>query len=212
MDIGPLSVVTALLAVGTGRLARLVARRRNPLLTGTLVAVVVATGLAATVEWRHQWVQAEATRVVRALSADPSSRATCQRFSGDLTDISQHAGFVSWDDAGTARLRRAVCRDLGDWILSGSGEPTEAQLVAVHVLTHEAMHVAGDRIESSTECSAVQHDARAAELLGASPQVAAAMARQYYLTVYPRMPDEYRSGSCVEDGALDLTPRDGSFP
>jgi hypothetical protein len=56
------------------------------------------------------------------------------------------------------------------------------------VLAHEAMHMAGLMREDTAECAAVQRDARAARLLGASPADARALALAYWRTVYPAMP------------------------
>jgi hypothetical protein len=75
--------------------------------------------------------------------------------------------------------------------------------VAVHVLTHEAMHLAGLVGEAAAECAAVQRDAHTARLLGAAPADAAALAAAYWHGVYPQMPDSYRSGDCRPGGAMD---------
>jgi hypothetical protein len=57
--------------------------------------------------------------------------------------------------------------------------------------------------KSDAECAAVQRDARAARLLGASPDDARALAVAYWRTVYPAMPDGYRSTACRPGGTLD---------
>jgi electron transfer flavoprotein alpha subunit len=85
-------------------------------------------------------------------------------------------------------------------------------VVAVHVLTHEAMHVAGDRTEATTECRALQHDARTVVLLGGTTAQGRQLATRVATEVYPRMPDEYRTAECRPGGALDLTPDDASWP
>ena len=41
------------------------------------------------------------------------------------------------------------------------------------------------------------------ELLGASPADARALAVRYWRSVYPYMPDGYRSGECRAGGAMD---------
>jgi len=80
------------------------------------------------------------------------------------------------------------------------------------VLTHEAMHVAGDRNEASTECRALQHDARTVVLLGGTAEQGSALAQRIATEVYPRMSDEYRSPECRPGGTLDLTPGDATWP
>jgi hypothetical protein len=73
----------------------------------------------------------------------------------------------------------------------------------VHVLTHEAMHMRGITDEAQTECAALQRDHQTAVLLGANADEARVLARRYLLTIYPQMPDAYRSGECRPGGAMD---------
>ncbi len=214
-DVGPLTVVCVLMSIWTARTAWRF--RRHPpgerLFPAVgLTVLVVLTAAALGFETRHQWVQAEAARVVSVVSGNPNGTARCQRFSGDLLDLSSHQGFVSHDHGDVAQLRRDVCNDLAGWLLTGSGAPTSAQAIAMHVVVHEAMHVAGDFDEASAECHAMQHDAQAAVLFGASPANASRLVTLYATATYPHMPDEYRSGGCVAGGALDLSPGDGVFP
>jgi hypothetical protein len=75
--------------------------------------------------------------------------------------------------------------------------------MAVHVLTHEAIHMSGVADEAVTECLAMQHDARAARLLGAPAEYARRLSRRYWTSIYPRMPAEYRSQECGPNGRLD---------
>ena len=67
-------------------------------------------------------------------------------------------------------------------------------MIAVHVLTHESMHMAGLTAEAEAECAAVQRDAQTARLLGANAQQAEFLSRAYWHGVYPDMPDDYRTG------------------
>jgi hypothetical protein len=93
-------------------------------------------------------------------------------------------------------IKRDQCRDLSGYMSSDKRSPTQEQIVAVHVLTHESMHMGGVAAEAEAECLAVGSDARMAELLGAPPDAARALALSYWTNVYPRMPDQYRSTEC----------------
>jgi hypothetical protein len=73
------------------------------------------------------------------------------------------------------RRLAAVASALAAYVRSGGRRPSRAQVVAVHVPAHEAMHMAGLVQEHAAECAAVQRDARAARLLGASPDDARAL-------------------------------------
>lgn len=107
-----------------------------------------------------------------------------------------------------AVLQHEVCTDLRHWLGSlgdrtPDARPDVAGAVAVHVLTHEAMHLRGLLDETAAECAAVQRDAAAARLLGAPDAQARRAARTYWLVVYPTMPEPYRTGACVPGSALD---------
>lgn len=214
IDIGVLTVTVALLVVLVARRVLVLARsddlsRRSALVTlGLAVALLAA---AAVPEARHHWVQARASTVVVQVSGVPGASARCQRFSADLFDVSAQSGFVSYG-GDVAQLRRTVCNDLAAWLLSDKDSPTGGQVRALHIVVHEAMHVAGEFDESKAECLAMQRDAAAAELLGASPEQARALALAYYTDVYPWLRDGYTSPSCAPDGADDLSPGDGQFP
>ena len=121
-------------------------------------------------------------------------------------------GRVEWDEPHRAWLTLETCQHLGSWYRSDRADPTLDEAIAVHVLTHEAMHVDGARDEATTECRALQRDERTVVLLGGSPQEGAALAERIATEVYPRMPEEYRSSECRPGGALDRTPDDGTWP
>jgi len=115
----------------------------------------------------------------------------CQAFGEAFVDAGQELGYVRFSPTGVAKrttlIKREQCRDLRDYL----GDPADishANVVAVHTLTHEAIHMRGVRSEAETECLAVQHDAEMAQLLGASPEHARALAAYYWENVYPRMP------------------------
>jgi hypothetical protein len=213
-DVGVLTVVTVLLGIWVVRRVVRVVRPRGTVgfAVGALVVASVSFLTALGVEVRHHVAQERATAVVRELTGNPSAHAACQRFTPDLLDLSNYAGSVRWESPHVALLRRATCNDLHSWLMSRKTQPTLDQVIALHVVVHEAVHVAGERSESVTECTALQYDARAAELLGATPEQAQALAVRYYEEAYPLMRPEYRSGDCVEDGPLDLSPGDGRFP
>jgi hypothetical protein len=124
----------------------------------------------------------------------------CQSFGAAFIDPSANLGHVAFDSSGRAEpqtlIKRDQCRDLSGYIASDKERPTHEQVVAVHVLTHESMHMAGTAAEWEAECMAVQNDSRMAELLGASPSAARALALYYWTNVYPNMPAEYRSTEC----------------
>jgi sirohydrochlorin ferrochelatase len=168
----------------------------------------------------RQWVSAEQafTRAARAV-APASDGVHCQRLGETFTYAGADLGHVRFDEAGDAEGAAVVsyetCQRLRAYWESSQAEkvnPPFEQVVAVHVLTHEAVHLTGVQSESLTECRALQRDTLVARALGASPEAARVLARRYAALAYPRMPSAYRSSDCREDGAWDETPGDGVWP
>ena len=144
---------------------------------------------------------------VASVIAGAHVKVVCQTLSGAFVDAGAEAGYVRWGPDGvpehTAHIKWEQCKELRRYLHSDKRHPSFAQLQAVHVLTHEAVHTSGEKVEAITECKAVQRDAQTARLLGAPDDGARALAWDYWKTVYPNMPDDYRDGACTPDGALD---------
>jgi hypothetical protein len=86
------------------------------------------------------------------------------------------------------------------------------KLLAVHVLGHESMHLAGVVGEAQADCLAAQLDAYVAADLGASMTFARSLAREYWRYYYPSQDARYRSADCRSGGALDLFPNRAGWP
>ena len=152
-------------------------------------------------------------RLERRLSAVASKitgadvKVDCQTFGQQLLDVGAEGGFVAFLPDGTpehkALIKRDFCRALSAYIRSDKSSPTSQQVQAVHILTHESIHMSGVTSESHTECLAVQRDAETARLLGASDEQARSLARDYWTSMYPRLWGEYRSEECRAGGRLD---------
>lgn len=132
----------------------------------------------------------------------------CQTLTGSALDMGRELGYVKWGPGGIPEhktlIKHQQCNDLHAYLDSSKQRPNAAQILAVHVLTHESMHMSGITSESIAECDAMQHDTTMAEDMGATPAAAHALAVTYWLTVYPDMPDGYTSGDCRPGGSLDL--------
>jgi hypothetical protein len=169
------------------------------------VALLVAMAVAAPGVLRtHQ-----ERRLGRAASELAGARVAvrCQSLGGAFVDGGPELGYVCWRADGHpepwALIKRDQCRDLEAYVRSGMHRPSRDQVLAVHVLTHEAMHLSGRLDEAVAECAAVQRDARTARLLGAADVDAAGLAVAYWHDLYPLMPDGYRSPDCRPGGDLD---------
>jgi len=94
----------------------------------------------------------------------------------------------------------------------GECDAWAAKLTAVHVLSHESMHLAGAVDEASAECLAMQLDAFVAIRLGADGLFARRMAHEYWTLYHPEQDRAYQSRECREGGALDLFPDRRGWP
>jgi hypothetical protein len=184
--------------------------RPLPKVTFSLLAIaVVVTGCVA---WRHGKLEDRLSHAASTLAGFPV-RVHCQDLAGEATDISGDLGTVQFSADGTPAhatlIRREQCSALSSYLAKHGAHPSSAQILAVHVLTHETMHMRGLRAESAAECAAVQRDAHMARLLGASPADAQSLAAAYWRQDYPQLSDEYRSQECQPSGALDEHLPDG---
>jgi hypothetical protein len=131
----------------------------------------------------------------------------CQTAGQAFIDVGAELGYVKWGPGGVPEhrtlIKRDQCGDLRAYLRSSKSHPSLDQVLAVHILTHESMHMSGITNESLAECAAVQRDVRMAELLGADPDEARMLARTYWIQVYPNLPDDYRTSDCRPGGRDD---------
>jgi hypothetical protein len=178
--------------------------RPFPVVSVVLLALL-AGGLLVPVV-RHHRLEQRLDAVASVLAGGPVV-VHCQSAGQELVDAGAELGYVPYGRDGVpgrvTLIKHAPCASLATYLRSDKHDPSAGQVLAVHVLSHEARHLAGITSESAAECEAMQRDARAAELLGADHADALRLAQAYWRDVYPRMPDTYRSGDCVPGGPLD---------
>jgi hypothetical protein len=205
-------IVLALLAGSLAASARHFTGHRHPILIPALLLPALFLGWQ---EWQFRQDEAQFSAVATQI-AERHVNIECQRFTGALVDATAEAGYVPFDADGnpvsTGRIERDTCNDLRDWLHSDMSNPPLKQVIAVHVLAHESLHLSGIRDEAETECAAMQRDDEVAESLGATADQARALATRYANEVYPHMPDDYRSNECVDGGTLDTAPDDTTWP
>lgn len=183
------------------------ARRRPAAFPAWSCMGLVVLALLCAIPGAQRRIQEHRLESVARRLVGHSVSVHCQSTAAALVDAGAELGYVPFDADGvplpTTVLKREPCRDLRAYVGSDKSAPTLQQVVAVHVLTHEAMHLRGQTSEATAECEAVQRDAVTAHMLGASLAQAAALAQAYWTEVYPRMPDDYRTGACTAGGPLD---------
>jgi hypothetical protein len=205
-----LAILLALAAVGLTvrwwlrRYDALGRPRRFPYISVTLLAAL-AIGAVIPTYLRHR----EEDRLTSVASSLVGARAVvhCQTFGAQFFDVGAELGYVRWGVGGVPEhqtfIKHGPCGALRDYLHSDKQHPSASEVIAVHVLTHESMHMRGIKDEAAAECAAVQRDAETAELLGASEPAALELARVYWRVDYPQMPDTYRSMNCVPGGSMD---------
>ena len=178
--------------------------RRFPAIS--VVILVIAGGVALVPVIRHAALERDLGRVASGLVGVPVE-VHCQTLGEELVSTGQELGFVRWGPDGRPEHRttimREACGSLGDYLGSEHARPSEEEVRAVHVLSHESRHMAGEMDEARAECEAMQRDAVAARLLGADDAEARRLARYYWLVLYHRMPADYVSGNCAPGAAWD---------
>lgn len=191
---------------------RHVTGRRAPVLLALVAASLVVNGA---LEWRWLVDQGRLSEVTREVAGRDDVHVRCQRMGAAMFYARAYDGFVEYAADGSlpreSFLTWETCRDLHGWVGSGRA-PTRDEVVAVHVLAHEAMHLTGETDEARTECRALQRDAAVARLLGATPAQAEALATRYWTEVYPQVPPAYRSSECAPGQAWDEAPDTEAWP
>lgn len=177
--------------------------RKFPAVT-VAALTLLAVGLALPTVLRHR-EESRLGKVASVLVGQPVT-VHCQTLGQTFTDLSGDLGYVKYGPDGPEHhttIMRGPCADLKHYYGGDQARPSPQEIIAVHVLTHESMHMRGEEVEAIAECEAMQRDAETAQLLGATPAEGLKLARDYWIVDYPNMPDSYRSGECKLHGQLD---------
>lgn len=178
--------------------------RRFPV--ASLVLLVVPAGVLAVPVLRHHGLEDRLSRAATALVGH-RVEVHCQTAGEQFVHAGADLGYVAFGPDGRPEprtvLAREPCAALQAYLDGSRVNPSRDQVVAVHVLSHEARHLAGTVDEARAECEAVQRDAHTARLLGARDADAHRLARLYWAVEHPGLPEAYRSGECAEGAAWD---------
>ena len=135
-------------------------RGRNPV---AIAALLLPGLLLGWFEYENHAADARLSRAASALAGRPV-HVSCQRLLATLLDASANRGEVEFDARGKpgdeTLLKYETCQALYDYLGSDKHAPDLDQVIAVHILAHEAAHLAGERSEALAECQSVQSDER----------------------------------------------------
>jgi hypothetical protein len=155
-------------------------------------------------EFRWSLMEAKLGTVVSEISGKKAGTVHCQRLSEAFFDTKVSvAGHVSSDNPHIAVVNYEQCQQIFSWLERGKKTPSEEQLKALHVFTHESVHVSGEYNEAVTECTAINRDYLTVKALGGSEEDGHHMAMVYYKTVWPDMPKEYILQGCEINPKFD---------
>lgn len=155
-------------------------------------------------ELRWSLMEAKLSTVVDDIAGKKGGTVHCQRLSEAFFDTKvSAAGHVSSDNPNTAVVNFQQCQHIFSWMENGKGEPTKDQAHAIHVLTHEAVHVSGQLNEAVTECTAINRDYITVRELGGTEEMGRKIAASYYTSIWPEMSKEYILGGCAIDPKFD---------
>jgi hypothetical protein len=170
------------------------------------VSALVLVAVVAAVPGAQRKVEERRLGTIASSLAGKHVSVHCQDGAEAFVDAGSELGWVAFDENGVPEPRTLIKREQCKLLKAYDKDPSDPswdEMVAVHVLTHEAMHMRGERSEEVAECQALQRDAITAQAFGATPEQAKALAVRYWRQVYPRMPDDYITGACSEGGSLD---------
>lgn len=170
------------------------------------VSVLIVLAVVAAIPGAQRRMQERQLGKIASELAGRTVSVHCQDGAEAFVDAGSELGWVAFSPDGVPEprtlIKREQCKDLKSY-LDHRDDPSWDEMVAVHVLTHEAMHMRGERNEEVAECEALQRDAYTARRLGATQEQAKALAVRYWKQVYPRMPDDYVTAGCAPGGPLD---------
>lgn len=181
--------------------------RSLPAFPAVGVDVLIALAFVALLPGIHRRAEEHRLAAVADVLVGAHVTVHCQSFGESFVDAGNELGYVKFSADGVPEhhtlIKREQCGLLRHYLSSHGRNPSLDEVVAVHVLTHESMHMRGETQESVAECEAVQRDATTAEQLGASEADADRLAVTYWQQVYPHMPSGYVTGDCTAGGPLD---------
>lgn len=165
----------------------------------TLGLLAIACAWPAIKTWRLESLLSEKASII---AERPNIKVKCNSLFGSIFDgqgVSNNAG-TAYIEKGKIAFEQNWCSNFMKYL----DEPefaTGDTLFSMHLFTHEVMHIRGERVETKTDCQAIQRNHHVGEMLGIHPRVARANAQRYYETLYPRHP--YFSRECIPGGKHD---------
>ncbi len=136
----------------------------------------------------------------REVSGNPAADVHCQSVLETMVDQLPMAVAHANPSTGQIEFKATWCGHLDDYLDDPKNAKGET-LWALHVFTHEVMHIRGERNEQVTDCQAYQRNYMMAERLGVPVDIAERHAAEIYANRSRHK--NYFSDQCVRGGRLD---------
>ena len=160
---------------------------------------LILAGAFAYLPIKQELFEAKMGKAVEKLLVKRDVEVYCQSFWDTFYNRLGVAGFV-YRGSSKIIMEPRSCEGLKGY-LDNPKNPNQRELFSLHVLTHEAMHVAGEYNEKKADCMAFQRNHKMAKLLGVSEAASIQSAISLHRWRSPRHP--YFSSDCEPGGALD---------
>jgi len=166
--------------------------------------MLLFAGLAATPPVRQALFEAKMERAVEKITQSYGVQVICHSRLGSFFHWNKLGYVVRGENA--IHLRPDMCSELRNYVSDPDAANKAAlrhydTVLALHVLTHEAMHVKREYNEVKADCQAYQRNHKMAEYLGATPRQAAQSA--IVIHRFRRQHHPYYSTQCEPGQALD---------
>jgi hypothetical protein len=134
--------------------------------------------------WRFE---ARLARAASALADGRRASVHCNTLFDTMLDPNMlYAGHANIE-TGRIVLQKPWCSRLQTYLSHPAGA-SDVERYSLHLFTHEAMHVRGEKDEARTDCQAMQRHVRAAGLLGVPAELARGDVRDYFRSVFGQSP------------------------
>ena len=166
---------------------------------GFFFLMMVLAGVCLIAPIRHVLFEQQLARAAGLLLDRSDVEVDCNSYLEGMF----HLGPTGYVYRGSSRINLEIrtCRDLRGY-LDHPEQASYRELWALHILSHEAMHVAGEFNEQLADCKAFQRNHVTAKLLGVAPQVAAQNAIEVHRN-RPTHDSKYYSPHCRPGGSMD---------
>ena len=160
--------------------------------------MLAISGALAFLPLKHLYFEYKLGKAVAELVGHDSATVNCQSTYESMFSMGK-AGFVRLSTM-VIHMEERTCDDLKEYLKNPAGAGP-AELYALHVLSHEAMHVKGELNEYKTDCMAFQRNHTMAKILGVPEGIAnqnAIVIHRYRSSNHP-----YYSRECEPGGPYD---------